>query len=159
MEDLSSYQKLRNDSQKYYSSIGHIKSPVLNEFISFKSEGFNHIIYKNNNNEREQTSQLLRFKLLPLAKKLIELSTTYQEFEETIQEFVVKERKKKVRKSKGVKYWGIIAIINGRKIKVILRKIGDNGDIHFWSIIPAWSTNKFRDIKLFSTMKGDPKVD
>ena len=116
MDDVSNYEKLRNDSQKYYSSIGRIKSPVLKEFISFKSEGFNHIIYKNSNNEREQISQMLRFKLLPLAKKLIKISTTYQEFEETIQEFVVKERKKKVRKSKAVKYWGIIAIINGRKM-------------------------------------------
>ncbi|MEY4440854.1 MAG: hypothetical protein RLY49_480 [Candidatus Parcubacteria bacterium] len=159
MDDISNYEKLRNDSQKYYSSIGRIRSPALKEFISFKSEGFNHIIYKNSNNQREQNFQMLRFKLLPLAKKLIEISTTYQEFEETIQGFVVKERKKKVRKSKVVRYWGIIAIINGRKIKVILRKIGDNGDIHFWSIIPAWSTNKFRDIKLFSTMKGNPKED
>ena len=96
IDNKSNYEKLRNDSQKYYSSIGRIRSPVLKEFINFKSEGFNHIIYKNSNNEREQTSQLLRFKLLPLAKKLIEISTTYQEFEETIQEFVVKERKIKL---------------------------------------------------------------
>jgi len=159
MEDVSHYEKLRNDSQKYYSSISHLKSPALKEFVSFKSEGFNHIVYKNSNNERDRKSQILRFKLLPLAKKLIEISTTHQEFEETIQEFAVKERKKKVRKSKVVSYWGIIAIINGRKIKVILRKIGDDGDIHFWSVIPSWSTNKFRDVKLFSTMKGDPKED
>lgn len=137
MDDVSNYEKLRNDSQKYYSSIGRLRSPVLKELISFKSEGFNHIIYKNSNNKREQTSQILRFKILPLAKKLIEISTTYHEFEETIQEFVVKERKKKVKKSKVARYWGIIAIIEGRKIKVILRKIGDNGDIHFWSVIPA----------------------
>jgi len=159
MEDSTQYEKLRNDSQKYYSSIGHLKSAALKEFIHFKSEGFNHIVYKNSNNERGKKSQILRFKLLPLAKTLIELSTTYQEFEETIQEFVVKKKKKKVRKSKSVRYWGIIAIIEGRKIKVILRKIGDTGDVHFWSVIPAWSTNKFRDIKLFSTMKGDPKED
>lgn len=159
MNDLLSYERLKNNSRRYYSSIGSLKSPVLNKFILFKSEGFNHIIYKNSNNERERKSQILRFKLLPLAKKLIEISTTYQEFEETIQEFVVKEKKKKVKKSKIVKYWGLIAIIEGRKIKVILRKIGDNGDIHFWSVIPAWSTNKFRDIRFFSTMKGDPQED
>lgn len=100
MDDTSNYEKLRNDSQKYYSSIGHIKSPALEEFISFKSEGFNHILYKNSNNKREQKSQMLRFKLLPLAKKLIEISTTYQEFEETIQEFMFKERKSKRRLKK-----------------------------------------------------------
>ena len=56
-----------------------------------------------------------------------------------------------------IKYWGIIAIIDGRKIKVILRKIGDNGQLHFWSIVPAWTTNKYRDAKFVSTMKGNPE--
>lgn len=102
---------------------------------------------------------MLRFKLLSLAKKLIEKSTTYQEFEETVKEFEVKTYKKKVRKSKSVKYWGVIAIIEGRKLKVILRKIGDNRAIQFWSVIPAWVTNRYRDIKLFTTMKGNPEED
>lgn len=62
-------------------------------------------------------------------------------------------------KPKPVRYWGIIAITEGRKIKVILRKIGDNGQLHFWSIVPAWTTNKYRDMKLFSTMKGNPDED
>jgi len=60
-------------------------------------------------------------------------------------------------KSKVVKYWGIIAIIDGRKIKVIIRKIGDMGNLHFWSIVPSWITNKYRDTKLFTTMKGNPE--
>lgn len=94
MDGLPNYEKLRNDSRKYYNSIGRLSSPALKEPVSFKSEGFNHIVYKNSNNERERKSQILRFKLLPLAKKLIEISTTHQEFEETIQEFVIKERKK-----------------------------------------------------------------
>ena len=61
------------------------------------------------------------------------LSCSRQEFEETIKEFEVKNRKKRERKSKPVQYWGIIPIFEGRKIKVILRKIG-NGQMHFWSI-------------------------
>src|SRR3989338_4412130 len=83
----------------------------------------------------------MRFKLLPRAVRLIAHANTFQEFEETIKEFEVKARKKRVRKSKSVRYWGIIAIFEGRKIKVILRKIGD-GQVHFWSIVPAWTTNK-----------------
>jgi hypothetical protein len=39
--------------------------------------------------------------------------------------------KKKVKKSRPVKYWGIVAIIDNRKIKVIIKKIGDNGMMHF----------------------------
>jgi hypothetical protein len=140
-------------------SIGRIFSPVLNQEIHFAAEGFNHIIFKGSRSERERPSQVLRFKLLPLAVKLIKISTTYQEFEETIKEFEVQTHKKRVRKSKPVRYWGLIAIIDGRKIKVIIRKIGDNGVAHFWSIVPVWVTNKYRDTKFFTTMKGDPEED
>ena len=74
-------------------------------------------------------------------------------------EFIVKKYKKKVKERKCVKYWGVIAIIDNQKIKVIIRKIGDNGSLHFWSIIPAWTTNKYRDIKFYTTMKGCPSED
>lgn len=159
MEDLSNYEKLREDANNYYNAIGKLHSPAFNEEVAFNAEGFNHIVYKTARTERERPSQILRFKLLPLARKLVEISTTFQEFEETIKEFNVKRHKKKVKVSQPVKYWGIIAIIDGRKIKVILRKIGENGRMHFWSIVPAWATNKYRDIKFITTMKGNPEED
>ena len=159
MEDLSNYEKLRADAQKFYAGIGKIFSPAFNQDIYFNAEGFNHIIFKGSRSEREKSSQVLRFKLLALAVKLIKLSTTYQEFEETLKEFEVKSFKQKTNKSKAVQYWGIIAIIDGRKIKVIVRKIGENGTMHFWSIVPAWTTNKYRDIKFYTTMKGNPDED
>lgn len=159
MEDLSNYHKLREDAQKFYNGIGRIMSPALNQQIHFTAEGFNHLIFKGSRSERERSSQVLRFKLLPLAVKLAGLSTTYQEFEETIKEFDIKSHKKRIRQSRPVRYWGIIAIIEGRKIKVIVRKIGGNGAMHFWSIVPAWTTNKYRDTRFFTTMKGNPDED
>ena len=93
--------------------------------------------------------------MLPRAIQLIGRTTTYQEYEEFLKEFEVKLLKKRERHTKTVKYWGLIAIIDDRKIKVILRKIG-NGKVHFWSVIPAWVTNKVRDQKFISTMKGNP---
>ena len=159
MEDISNYQKIREDTANYYKTIESVFSPALNQKVVFSSEGFNHIVFNTPNSEREKPSQILRFKLLSLAHKLVKLSTTHQEFEETIKEFEVKKHKKKIRISKPVRYWGIIAIIDGRKIKVIIRKIGDNGTMHFWSVVPAWVTNKYRDIKFFTTMKGNPEKD
>ena len=156
--DVEAYEKLRKDSELYYASIQLIQSPALNTKIIFSASAFNHIIYKNPRNERDKKTQMLRFKLLPLAVKLISFSNTYQEYEETIQSFRIKKQKKRIFLSKSVVYWGIIAIIDGRKIKVILRKVG-NGEIHFWSVIPSWVTNKTRDGKFFKTMKGDPSED
>ncbi len=31
--------------------------------------------------------------------------------------------------------------------------------LHFWSIVPDWVTNKYRDIKFYTTMKGKPDED
>jgi len=57
-----------------------------------------------------------------------------------------------------VRYWGIIAIIEGRKIKVIIRKIGDNGALHFWSVVPAWTTNRYRDIEREAGRRLNTKI-
>lgn len=159
MDDLSNYEKLRADAQQFYNGLHPVFSPALNESVSFTAEGFNHIVFKGSRSEREKPSQIMRFKMLARAAKLMGLSTTYQEYEETLREFEVKSHKKRVHKSKPVKYWGIIAIIDGRKIKVVVRKIGDNGQLHFWSVVPAWTTNKYRDAKFITTMKGDPEED
>ncbi len=94
-----------------------------------------------------------------MAVKLIKLATIYQETDQTIQEFRVKKFKKITDESKVVKYWGIIGILEARKIKVIIRQIGENGQKHFWSVIPVWITNKHRDIKFATTMKGNPVED
>jgi IS4 transposase len=159
MADVSNYDKLREDTQKFYSGIMKVHSPVLGYDIHFNAEGFNHIILKNARSERDKVSQISRFKLLALASKLIAISTTFQEFEETIKEFEVKRFKKRIKQSKSIKYWGIIAIIEGRKIKVILRKMGDGGTVHFWSVIPGWVTNKYRDTRFITTMRGNPEED
>lgn|SRR3989344_7940353 len=159
MEDLSNYDRLRVDAQSYYNGIGRIFSPALNQNVVFSAEGFNHIVFKGARSERERPSQILRFKLLPLAVKLLKVSTTFQEFEETIKEFEVMCYKRRLTKTKVVRYWGVIGIIEGRKIKVIVRKIGDNGNLHFWSVVPDWVTNKYRDTRFFTTMKGNPQED
>jgi hypothetical protein len=156
--DTEEYEKLRSNTEKYYASILPVYSPALKSKIIFSAPAFNHIIYKNPRNERERKTQMLRFKLLPLAIKLIGFTNTFQEYEETIQSFRIQKEKERIFVSKPVIYWGLIAIIDGRKIKVILRKVG-NGEIHFWSVIPAWITNKTRDGKFFKTMKGDPNED
>jgi hypothetical protein len=69
IHDLSNYQNLRESAQDFYHNISSVFSPILKEKITFPAEGFNHIIFKTTRTERERSSQILRFKLLPLAKK------------------------------------------------------------------------------------------
>ena len=93
MEDVSNYDKLREDAQKLFAATRPILSPALNDYVHCTAEGFNHIIFKGSRSERERPSQILRFKLLPRAIKLIAHSNTYQEYEETIKQFEVKSHK------------------------------------------------------------------
>ncbi|MBX9803403.1 MAG: hypothetical protein K2Y04_11640 [Caulobacteraceae bacterium] len=158
MEETSDYEPQKAVAQEIYARTKPVHSPAIGELVTFTAEGFNHVLFKGRRSERERSSQIMRFKLLPWAIRLIKHANTFQEFEETNREYEVKVRKRRRLKTKLVRYWGIIAIFQERKIKVILRKIG-NGQLHFWSIVPAWTTNKHRDVIFGSTMKGDPETD
>jgi hypothetical protein len=158
MIDVSDYTKAREDTLRYYHTVGRLFCPAFHADVFFTSEGFNHLVYKSGRIERLKESQMMKFRLLPRAVDLVKLTTTYQEYDEHLQEFEVKRFKKRVRESKLVRYWGLIAIIRDFKIKVIVRQVGD-GHKHFWSIIPNWTTSQHRDIKLISQMKGDPEDD
>lgn len=130
MDSESDYQRVREEVLSYYNSIHSVFSPVFQSKVFFSAEGFNHIVYKNARSERERSSQVLRFKLLSRAVELLTITTTYQEYEEKLQQVIVKRYKKKAKEQRAMYYWGIIAIVKGRKIKVIVRKIGDNGGYH-----------------------------
>ena len=159
MQDISNYDKIREDAHNFYQKIGAIRCPALNnELVHFIAEGFNHLIYKGKRRERSKNDQITKFKLLPKAKNLIGLATTYQEYDESITEVRKKRFKKIVQETATVRYWGFVAILNNFRIKVIVRQIG-NGQRHFWSVIPAWRTEHYRDIKFISMAKGNLEKD
>lgn len=149
MEYLSEYDRAREQAESIYVQEEYITCPAFPERIYLTAEGFNHLIFKKSRQPRERQLQIVRFRQLPRALMLIKRTTTYQEYEEVV-----------TRKSIKIHYWGIIAIIDGYKIKVILRKIGNKGRLHFWSVIPGWITSKRRDNKRYmKTASGDLQLD
>ncbi|MFH1030635.1 MAG: hypothetical protein V1770_05245 [bacterium] len=159
MYDISNYQKIKEDALKFYGIIGQIKCPALkNESVYFNSIGFNHLVYKKANCERSKQDQITKFKLLAKAKLIIGIATTFQEYDESLKEVIKKKYKKKIKETSTVYYWGFVAIINGYRIKVIIRQIG-NGQKYFYSVIPAWAIVSYRDIKLISNCKGNLEED
>ncbi|MFH0857882.1 MAG: hypothetical protein V1848_04000 [Candidatus Magasanikbacteria bacterium] len=154
MQDISNYEKLRESSEFFYKKIGALRCPVLNnEFVHFTAEGFNHLIYKGARRERSKNDQITKFKLLSKAKDILEISTTFQEYDESLTMVRKKKFKKVVEESVTIKYWGFVAIINNFRVKVVVRQIG-NGQKHFLSVIPAWKTQYYRDIKIISMAVG-----
>ncbi|MFH1656448.1 MAG: hypothetical protein ABH956_01580 [Candidatus Nealsonbacteria bacterium] len=159
MQNISNYEKIKENTYNFYKKIGRIQCPALNnEFVHFTPEGFNHIVYKRKRKERKKEDQIMKFKLIPNAKYIIGLSTTYQEYDESLTEIDKKKFKKRVKETVVVCCWGFIAVIKNYRIKVIIRQVG-NGQKHFWSVIPAWTTNQYRGIKLIRKSKGNLNED
>ena len=159
MQDISNYDKIREDAHSFYQKIGAVRCPALNnEVVHFNAEGFNHLIYKGRRRERSKNDQITKFKLLPKAKTIVEISTTHQEYDESLTTIRKKRFGKTVEETTTVKYWGFVGIIQNFRVKVIVRQIG-NGQKHFWSVIPAWITSHYRDIKLISQARGNLEED
>ena len=111
----------------------------------FNSDGFHHLQFSARR-ERNKKEQLLKFNLLPLAVAVIKNSGTLQEYRKGLT-VVGKKSKDGFTPAKMTEYWGFIAIVGEKyiKIRVILRRVGD-GNVTFWSVMP--------DVKL----KGGQKL-
>ncbi|MCX6791138.1 MAG: hypothetical protein NTV62_03030 [Candidatus Gribaldobacteria bacterium] len=157
MEDISNYQQIKETAEKFYKEIGRLFCPVFNEPVIFNSEGFNHLIYKKGG-ERAKGDQITKLKLLSLAKEIVRVTTTYQEYDEGLVYTQKKKFKKKVNESTSVKYWGLVAIIKNCRVKVVIRQVG-NSQKYFYSVIPAWTIRYYNGIKMISNAKGDLSLD
>lgn len=153
-EKLAHYAELRTEALELYNSFGAVRCPAFdNELVHFTAEGFNHLIYRRKKKPRDPRVQIMKFELLPRAKTLIESTTTFQEQEEMYQYITVERRGKKETRNVLVRSWGLVAIVNRFRIRVVIRQVG-NGKKHFFSVIPAWVTRQYRDIKLIETSTG-----
>lgn len=161
MEGLPNYSIIREKADIFYHGINHIRCPALNnDIINFSAEGFRHLMYKGQKRiqERDRDVQIMKFKLLPRAKMILEVATTFQEYQENLVEIKKKKHKRVIFENTIARYWGFVAIIRDRRVKVIVKQIG-NGQKQFWSVIPAWSKSYYKDIKIISMSKGDPTED
>lgn len=92
MIDLSSYEKIKTSTKKYYEGCKKIHCPYFNnEPIYFNLGGFNHLIYKNSNTERVKSVQILMFKLFLNARSIVKCTTTVQEYDEMLSTMIKKK--------------------------------------------------------------------
>lgn len=144
------FEERKEKSKEYYLGIGKIVCPYFNnDFIHFSASGYQHILYKGSSKIKARTrqEQFIRLGLLKNAVKLLALTATVQEIEENSAFVKVKKNKRKEMILTKIKYWGFIAILDGKKIKVIVKQTGE-GFKQFWSIIPNWTTRKSREAKM-----------
>lgn len=154
------YLRLKDQAYKNYKKIKPVKCSYLNMNVVFNSDGFRHIIYRSRGKKRHMNTQLLRFQLIDKAVRLIGTSNTLQEYESIKTEVITEDHHIDVTKIKEIEYFGFIGIVEGWKIKVIIKKEG-NGNPIFWSVIPNWVTSKKRDnnFKRYLNHSGNLKED
>lgn len=152
-ERLKDYPEIRTVAAELYSSFRKVHCPALGGEVHFTSEGFNHLIYKRANKERDKRTQILRFDMLERAKFILEKSTTYQEYEENMEYQKVNRHGKFVGMNVAVRYWGFVAIVQKFRVKVVVIQIG-NGKMEFQSVIPAWFIRQYREIKIIQNSTG-----
>jgi len=114
----SKFEKIQSQAKEYYKrwSRDGSFSPALQEKISVTRFGWNHLI--DPRKRRTKIQKIKRFKALPLARKLIETSSTYQEH----------------RYDKGTNYYAFVAEIGGNRIKAVVSSKGKGTKI-FLSVI------------------------
>ena len=97
------------------------------EAVVLNSKGLHHIFYKGGVKKfaRSEKESAVRASLVPRAIKVLKFQCFVQE--ESLLDLG----------NKKIKFWAFEAVVDNRRIKVIVRQIND-GKKHFWSVIPAW---------------------
>jgi hypothetical protein len=144
--DVNYFNQNKEKAKLIYNNQKNIYCPYFKDKIILNSDGFHHLQFSARR-ERSKEEQLLKFNLLSLAIHIIKNSGTLQEYRKNLIE-VGKKGKDGLTLAKQVEYWGFIAIMGERQIKIetILRRIGD-GNIIFWSVMPY---SKLKNQKLYT---------
>ncbi len=136
-------EKIKNDTKKFYLSIGKIWCPYLKHDIHFNNEGFEHLLTRSWNRGRSKEEQYTRLRLFPKVVEIIKKCHTLQEYDEKNIFIRQKTNSQWTKKLKLVKYYVFIAISieNDIRLKIIIKHI-DGGEPFFWSVYPSWKIKK-----------------
>ena len=135
--DKEKFQKIHDKALEEYRAIGKVYCPYLKDFVFFNAKGFEHLKFKERNKARSEKDQYIRLKLITLAPKVLSQTHTLQEYFETQHFEEVRANARREKKLKQVTYYGVIAIVNSARIKVIVKQV-ENEQRYFLSIVPFW---------------------
>ena len=147
--DENYFNERKEKARAIFNAQKTIRNPYFQSDIVLNSDGFHHLQFSARR-ERNKREQLLKFSLLPLGLEIIRKSGTIQEYRKLLTPIGKKSPKDGSIPMKNVEYWGLIAIVGqrGLKVRTVLRRVGD-GNITFWSVM-FYSKIKNGNQKLFT---------
>jgi hypothetical protein len=128
-------------AEECYRQIKSVYCPYLKESVSFNAKGLEHLKFKSRDKARSLPDQLIRLTHVDLAHKIVATSHTVQGIYQTGEEEELKTNGRWEKRLKRVLYYEFIAVLRGKRFKVIVKKV-EGGQPHFWSIIPNWRIDK-----------------
>jgi len=149
------FEAIRTQAESTYRGIGSTFCPFFGEKVNFNIEGLKHLKLKAWNKARPRRDQFMRLKLIRFAPDILKQSRTLQGIWET--KLPIRRKRHGIWESlfTSVTYYEFIAVLEDRRIKVIVKQI-QGGEKFFWTMIPFWHTDAFGRRVLHS---GNPESD
>jgi hypothetical protein len=154
--DLENFNEVVAKGEALYKTFTDIWCPYFNDKVYFNSGGLEHLKFKRRDHSRPRHDQYMRFKLLHYVPEIIKQSKTVQGIWDTKKFERVRSHNRVDHKLVTVTYFEFIAVIERVRIKIVVKQI-ENGQRHFWSIIPFWGMN--RETKKRKLYAGNPEED
>lgn len=150
------FERIKKEAEEFYDTIKEIHCPYFCEKIAFNVKGIKHLKFKTDQQARPQADQYARLKLIRLAPEVLKLSKTVQGISEKKKIEYQKMNSRWEHVMKLVKHYEFIAVLNGVRVKVIVKEV-EGGEKHFWSVIPFWGIDKETSKRLL--FSGNPELD
>lgn len=155
--DPIKFEKARTEAEEAYKKIGDVYCPYFKEKIAFNAKGIDHIKFSRLRHARPHQDQYIRFRLISLAQSIIRDSHTLQGISKrnNFERINTNSRWKTVMRL--VTYYEFVAVINGYRVRVVIKEVDGGGGKYFWSIIPFWKMDKITGTRLLHS--GKPEID
>ena len=138
---VNNFEEVKKRSVESYFKIGHVRCPYFHDDVLLGVEGITHLSFKNYGRPRQKEDQYVRCRLLYLVPKILERSHLVQDIRKVGRFERVRAHNRTDVVHKQVTYYEFIALLEGKRIKVIVKQI-ENGERFFWSVIPFWKAKK-----------------
>lgn len=155
-KDEQDFEQVRNDAEKFYSTVDKIRCPYFGEEIAFNAKGLRHLKFKSDRQARSLKDQYSRLKLIRYAPEVIKLSRTLQGAWSKKCFETQKTNSRWEHVLKDVTFYEFIAVLDNIRIKIIVKEVV-GGEKHFWSVIPYWGIDAVNSRRILHS--GDPEYD
>ncbi len=155
-KDEHDFQKIKDEADCLYKTIGEIYCPYFKEKIAFNVKGLKHLKFKSDRQARPLKDQYSRLKLIRFAPEILKQSHTLQGVWQIKRFEFQKTNSRWEQTVRDVKYYEFIAVTENIRIKVIIKEVL-GGEKHFWSVIPFWGIDRATSKRILHS--GDPEND